>query len=73
MALLGAGYDEDEIEDEADGERSPFRDVRTHDWFHDYIVLPKMKGLVDGYRDGTFKPNGAINRARSTPNDHDDF
>jgi len=40
---------------------SCFDDVAQKDWFSDYICNAKVKGIVGGYEDGTFKPNDEIN------------
>jgi len=40
---------------------SCFDDVIQKDWFSDYICNAKVKGIVGGYEDGTFKPNDEIN------------
>ena len=41
---------------------SMFSDVTENDWFYEYIVAAQEAGYVDGYPDGTFKPNGLITR-----------
>jgi hypothetical protein len=38
-----------------------FWDIKTH-WAHDSIMSAVKKGYVDGYQDGTFKPNQSISR-----------
>ena len=43
-------------------ETSMFSDVTENDWFYEYIVAAQEAGYVDGYPDGTFKPNGLITR-----------
>jgi len=40
---------------------SCFSDVAQKDWFSDYICNAKVKGIVAGYEDGTFKPYDEIN------------
>jgi hypothetical protein len=39
--------------------------VRTYDWFRDYVVFAENEGLIEGYADGTFRPNAFINRAEA--------
>lgn len=49
------GYDPDKCAVQS------FPDVRTSDWFNKYVCIAKQWGVVNGYPDGTFKPNNAIN------------
>jgi len=35
---------------------SPFSDVKTDDWFAGAVVQGKEMGIIDGYKDGTFRP-----------------
>lgn len=44
---------------------SPFGDVSKDDWSRKYVAAAKKAGFVGGYEDGTFKPNGAVNRAEA--------
>lgn len=39
-----------------------FKDVPTSDWAYPYIAALKEAGIIDGYQDGTFKPNAPITR-----------
>ncbi|KPU27355.1 hypothetical protein TR13x_04540 [Caloranaerobacter sp. TR13] len=39
-----------------------FSDVTSDAWYADYIATAKAAGLVEGYEDGTFKPNQEITR-----------
>lgn len=48
-----------------DGENT-FRDVSKNDWFYKYIVGSIQYGWINGYPDGTFKPNATITRAEVT-------
>ena len=41
---------------------SPFSDVRVNDWFARYVSWGAASGLIDGYSDGTFRPNRSISR-----------
>jgi len=41
---------------------SSFSDVQSNDWFAGVVAAAAKAGLVDGYEDGTFKPNNTINR-----------
>ncbi|MGL5831396.1 MAG: S-layer homology domain-containing protein [Candidatus Altimarinota bacterium] len=42
-----------------------FKDVRSGDWFYQVIADARAEGWVDGYSDGTFRPNQSINRAEA--------
>ena len=42
-----------------------FRDVRSSDWFDEYIGYAKEEGIVGGYSDGTFKPDQTVNLAEA--------
>ncbi len=48
----------------ADGE-STLSDIRESDWFHKYVSFAVKKGIVSGYKDGTFKPGNMITRAEA--------
>ncbi|MEC0123196.1 S-layer homology domain-containing protein [Paenibacillus pabuli] len=39
-----------------------FKDVPTSDWAYPYIEALKEAGIIDGFQDGTFKPNTPITR-----------
>ncbi|MGE7674915.1 S-layer homology domain-containing protein [Lysinibacillus sp. NPDC094403] len=39
-----------------------FKDVPTTDWAYPYVAALKEAGIIDGYQDGTFKPNAPITR-----------
>ena len=51
------------LEGQRNGE-NPFSDVSGH-WAEDYIVTAVQAGWIDGYPDGTFKPNEPISRAEA--------
>lgn len=40
-----------------------FRDVKSTDWFNQSVSDLTGRGYINGYGDGTFKPNANINRA----------
>lgn len=42
---------------------SHFSDVKPTDWFVSVVETAKEKGIINGYPDGTFRPNSSINRA----------
>ncbi len=43
--------------------RGYFADVKESDWFSGFVAAAKDAGLIEGYNDGTFKPEKAITRA----------
>ncbi|MDP4008436.1 MAG: S-layer homology domain-containing protein [Candidatus Peregrinibacteria bacterium] len=45
--------------------RSPFTDVESREWYGDYLYTAKELGIVDGYLDGSFKPNNEVSRAEA--------
>lgn len=42
-----------------------FTDVKTTDWFAPYVTAAKDGGLIEGYSDGSFKPESKITRAEA--------
>lgn len=40
-----------------------YSDVTAKDWYYDAVTALSAKGLLNGYQDGSFKPNAPINRA----------
>ncbi|MGA4519520.1 S-layer homology domain-containing protein [Solibacillus silvestris] len=61
---LNALFKETE-EDTTDSEivKVPFTDIQNH-WGKDYIDVVYAKGIMNGYEDGTFKPNANMTRAQ---------
>ena len=49
------------IFEEMESENS-FTDVKTEDWFAPYVENAYKKGLINGYENGSFKPNNSISR-----------
>lgn len=43
-----------------DYEKNCFPDVREGDWYHEYVCSAKDRGIINGYKDGYFKPNNTI-------------
>lgn len=37
-----------------------FRDVKSTDWYYTYITDLATAGVINGYEDGTFRPNGEV-------------
>jgi len=44
---------------------SCFPDVKSSDWFSDYVCYAKENGIIDGYDDGKFRPANTINLAEA--------
>lgn len=44
---------------------SYFTDVKTTDWFAPYVTAAKDRSLIEGYSDGSFKPENRITRAEA--------
>lgn len=61
MLLLGLNY---RVELQPATER-PFSDVRIGDWYADYIYTGAINRMIDGYLDGTFRPDEPISRAEA--------
>lgn len=40
-----------------------FSDVKSTAWYYEYISLLASYGIVNGYEDGTFRPNNLVTRA----------
>ena len=43
-----------------------FSDMNEADWYYDAVVSLAEKGILNGYEDGTFRPNEQITRAQSS-------
>ena len=48
-----------------DVEETKFSDVAKAEWFYSYVQACAARSIVDGYPDGTFKPNGNITRSEA--------
>ena len=46
-------------------EDSPFKDVHIYAWYLPYVKKAKDLKLIKGYKNGTFRPEEAINRAEA--------
>ncbi|QMV41605.1 S-layer homology domain-containing protein [Cohnella cholangitidis] len=44
---------------------TPFKDVSTTDWYNGAIHTAYAYGLINGYEDGTFRPNDQITREQA--------
>ncbi len=43
--------------------KRPFTDTPLNEWYIPYLITAKEEGMVNGYPDGTFKPDNTINLA----------
>ncbi len=59
MALIGAEKDVYEVSGEH------FSDVSSRDWEYEYVTYASYKGYIEGYSDGTFRPDEDISRAEA--------
>lgn len=41
---------------------NPFSDVKKGQWFYDYVLDMADRGIINGYDDGTFRPNETLRR-----------
>jgi hypothetical protein len=44
---------------------SAFNDVDRDDWFYEYVNYGYKTNMIEGYSDGSFKPNQCVNRAEA--------
>lgn len=54
--------EQDIVKKQTEDIKIPFIDIDNH-WAYDYIVQLYKLGLIQGYADNTFRPDGAITRA----------
>ena len=43
-----------------------FKDVQSDKWYYEYILKASEMGIIDGFKDGTFKPGDNVTRAQLT-------
>lgn len=48
--------------DKSNGRR--FSDMGEDHWAHDYVLLMADYGIIDGYTDGTFRPDKEVSRVQ---------
>lgn len=48
-----------------DAEESSFSDVSPEAWYHPWLESAKVNGVIEGYPDGTFRPETPVNRAEA--------
>lgn len=44
-----------------EAEKAPFKDTPLKEWYTKYLAAAKEKKIIDGYKDGSFKPENNIN------------
>ncbi|NLY21580.1 MAG: hypothetical protein GXZ08_09910 [Tissierellia bacterium] len=52
-----------DVEEIVYGVENNYSDVNSTDWYSKHILYVRDKGLMEGYEDGTFKPENKITRA----------
>ncbi|MEK7547547.1 MAG: S-layer homology domain-containing protein [Patescibacteria group bacterium] len=52
-----------QIDPQEDISKRPFTDTPLNKWYIPYLITAKENGMVNGYPDGTFKPDNTINLA----------
>lgn len=69
MLTLASGiFTEEKIEEKKDTDedkKRPFTDTPISAWYTVYIKAAKEAGIIDGYEDGSFKPEETINLAEA--------
>lgn len=69
--LIAADFSQSQIGNaldwhQAQGHRyATFRDVSINEWFAPYVELAYRYGIIEGYPDGTFRPQNTINFAEA--------
>ncbi len=53
------------IRKSSSGFQDIFSDVKRNDWFYRYVLTAYEENIVQGYSDGTFRPNQSISRAEA--------
>jgi hypothetical protein len=48
------------------GVDNPFSDIFFENWYHDVVIVGYKLSIIQGYEDGTFRPNNSITRAEFT-------
>ena len=51
------------MEKAPDASAASFKDVAPSAWYYDYIAKAEAAGILKGYEDGSFRPQGEITRA----------
>jgi hypothetical protein len=59
IALLNLGYSVTPVQSQS------FSDTPSGDWYFRYVTFARSKGWIQGYADGSFRPNNSITRAEA--------
>lgn len=51
-----------EVRARLNAESVPFTDVSPENWFYKAVAMMAQAGIIEGYPDGTFRPNASITR-----------
>jgi len=62
MLTLASGVFKDDM---PKPKQAPFTDTALDQWYTGYLAAAKAKKIIDGYPDGSFKPDSPINLAES--------
>ncbi|MDP4179630.1 MAG: S-layer homology domain-containing protein [Bacillota bacterium] len=44
-------------------EADSFKDIKSSKWYYNSVIMAKQNGIIGGYPDGSFKPDGKATRA----------
>ncbi|KNY26141.1 S-layer homology domain-containing protein [Pseudobacteroides cellulosolvens] len=44
-------------------ETDTFKDIKSSKWYYNSVIMAKQNGIIGGYPDGSFKPDGKATRA----------
>ena len=61
--LVGSEQKDQQTDSQDDVSKRPFTDTPLSEWYIPYLITAKEEGMVNGYPDGTFKPDNTINLA----------
>ncbi len=53
------------FEVEEGNDPNPFTDISESDWYYEYVLATVGIGLVNGYSDGSFRPDNTLTRAEA--------
>jgi len=60
------GTSENEANEESELQNISFSDISEDDWFYENVIDLAERGIISGYPDGSFKPDGTITFAEYT-------
>lgn len=64
--LVFSVYDlEDWLVDAVPSGKKVFKDVKDSAWYYDYVCIANDMGIINGYSDGTFRPNEKVTYAEA--------